>query len=116
MSDDDEVGYRKPPKHTRFKKDCVSPNPKGRPRKVGSNLGDLVDLAINSAAQYRENGVVKTTSLQRVAVMKHITNAVKGNVKSAVALLDQRAHALKHGETNGTIVIEIRGGLPKKDK
>jgi hypothetical protein len=111
---EDEVGYCRPPKHAQFKKGAPSPNPNGRPKKTRSDLGDLVDRAIYSAARYSENGKTKTTSLLRISVMKHINNALNGDIKSAVALLEQRAHALKHGETGGVIVIRVKGGLPKR--
>ena len=32
------VGYKRPPKHTQFKKGDPSPNPGGRPRKVKNPL------------------------------------------------------------------------------
>ena len=42
MSDDYEVGYKKPPIHTRFKPG-VSGNPKGRPKGTKNLATDLAE-------------------------------------------------------------------------
>src|SRR5258707_14185668 len=51
---DYEVGYRKPPGHTRFKKG-QSGNPKGRPAGA-KNLSTLLSEALNEPVVVTENG------------------------------------------------------------
>src|ERR1700686_1103014 len=49
-----EVGYRKPPVHTRFKSG-KSGNPRGRPR-ASKNLSTLLNEALNESVAVVENG------------------------------------------------------------
>ena len=55
---DYEVGYGKPPKHSRFKKG-VSPNPEGRRKRKPLPAGDIINDALNAPAEYRERGKTK---------------------------------------------------------
>ena len=50
---DYEVGYGKPPRHTRFKKGEASANPLGRPRK---NLAASLVERLNKKVVVTENG------------------------------------------------------------
>ena len=50
---DYEVGYGKPPRHTRFKKGEASANPLGRPRK---NLAASLVEGLNKKVVVTENG------------------------------------------------------------
>ena len=57
---DYEVGYRKPPRHTRFNKG-QSGNPKGRPGGA-KNLSTLLSEALNEPVIVAENGGRRTIS------------------------------------------------------
>ncbi len=56
-----EIGYGKPPKHTRFQKG-VCPNPRGRGKKRAQSLGDIVLDVLAAETEYRERGQVKRGS------------------------------------------------------
>ena len=68
---DYEVGYRKPPGHTRFKKG-QSGNPKGRPAGA-KNLSTLLSEALNEPVVVTENGGHRKIT-KRQAIIKQLVN------------------------------------------
>jgi len=71
-----EVGYRKPPKNTQFKKG-VSGNPNGRPKKILDFDQELLREA-KSLITINEGGRTRRIS-KHLAVIKQMTNnAIKG--------------------------------------
>ena len=107
---DYEIGYRRPPRHSQFKKG-VSSNPRGRPRRFNPEIGDVVYSFLSAKAQYREKGQTKQTSRLELAIKHHINAALNGNVASTIMLLKMRAHGLKFGDT-GPLIIKIVNALP----
>ena len=107
---DYEIGYRRPPRHSQFKKG-VSSNPRGRPRRFNPEIGDVVYSFLSAKAQYREKGQTKQTSRLELAIKHHINAALNGNVASTIMLLKMRAHGLKFGDT-GPLIIQIVNALP----
>ena len=83
---DYEVGYRKPPRHTRFNKG-QSGNPKGRPGGA-KNLSTLLSEALNEPVIVAENGGRRTIS-KRQAISKQLVNqSAKGDWRATKLLLD----------------------------
>jgi Family of unknown function (DUF5681) len=83
---DYEVGYRKPPCQTRFRKG-QSGNPKGRTA-GDKNLSTLLSEALNEHVIITENGGRRKIS-KRQAIVKQIVNqAAKGDWRAAKLLLD----------------------------
>lgn len=77
--DDYEVGYGKPPKHTRFKPGR-SGNPRGRPKK-SKNVDALLERELDEVVTLQEGGQpIRIT--KREAIIKQFVNlAIKGNAK-----------------------------------
>ncbi len=74
---DYEVGYGKPPMHTRFKKGA-SGNPKGRP-KGSKNLATLLEKKLKQRVVVTEGGRRRSITKQE-AMVKHLVNkAVSGD-------------------------------------
>ena len=86
MRDDDEVGYGKTPKATRFKKG-QSGNPKGRP-KGSRNFKTDVKATLEAPVQLKEKGRVKTVSTQRAALLRLREKALSGNDRALDRLLE----------------------------
>lgn len=88
MSDDGgeyEVGYGKPPKHTRFKPG-QSGNPKGRPKRA-RNLSTLIEEELNRRIPVKDEGRIRHMT-KKVALVRNLVNyAVKGDPKARRQLL-----------------------------
>ncbi len=83
--DDDEVGYCKPPKHTRFKPG-QSGNPNGKPRgsrglrtELQSELGELMTIT--------ENGKSRRIPKRRIVIKALTAKALKGDVRAAEKIM-----------------------------
>lgn len=72
-----EIGYGRPPKHTRFKPG-QSGNPKGRPKKT-KDLEKLFDRELSGTLTIRENGEVRTITRREAIVKKIVNEALKGD-------------------------------------
>ena len=106
---DYEIGYRKPPRHSQFKKG-VCANPRGRPKRRETEIGDIVRSFLSARAQYREKGRTRKTTRLELAIKRHIAAALNGDVGSAAMLLKMRAHAIRFGDT-GPLIIHIENAL-----
>jgi hypothetical protein len=84
---DYQVGYAKPPQHTRFKKG-ESGNPTGRP-KGSKNLTTLLEKELKQRVVVTENGRRRSITKQE-AMVKHLVNkAVSGDRPLMQLLLDE---------------------------
>src|SRR4051812_39228348 len=78
-----EVGYRKPPKASRFPKG-QSGNPGGRKRtKRIDDVRTLVDGILNEQVQVRDGAQVRTVSSLEAVLQAYRIEALKGNPKCA---------------------------------
>ena len=82
---DYEVGYGKPPRHTRFKKG-QSGNPKGRPKGVKNFRTDLME-ELTETIEVRENGKPVVLSKQRLLLKSITAKALKGDARAADTLV-----------------------------
>ena len=73
-----EVGYRKPPRHTQFKKG-QSGNPRGRP-KGSKNFDSMVAHELSEEMDIRENGRLKRMSKLRLSAKQVANGAAAGKL------------------------------------
>lgn len=85
MSKDYEVGYGRPPRHSRFKKG-QSGNPKGRPKGVKNFRTDLLE-ELTETIEVRENGKPVVVSKQRLLLKSITARALKGDARAADTLV-----------------------------
>ena len=86
MGDEYEVGYRKPPRDTQFKKG-QSGNPKGRPRGTKNLRTDFLE-ELNERMTIREGSREVTLSKQRVFLKSLMSGAMKGSPAAIRSILD----------------------------
>lgn len=82
MSDDTkdyEVGYGKPPKHTRFKKG-QSGNPKGRP-KGAQNVGSMLEQIFFRKIPISDGGVRREVTMLEAILRQVVNGAAKGEIR-----------------------------------
>jgi hypothetical protein len=80
-----EVGYGKPPKHSRFQKGR-SGNPKGRP-KGSKGFAAIVRRELEALVEVRQNGRVEKISKRQVIIKQMVNKAAAGNQRATELLL-----------------------------
>ena len=83
---DYEVGYGKPPRHTRFKKG-QSGNPRGRPS-GSKNLSTLVIEALNELVVVAENGGRRKITKRQAIITQLVNQSAKADWRATKLLLD----------------------------
>ncbi len=93
-----EIGYGRPPKHTRFKKGR-SGNPKGRPKEARNLKTDLME-ELGERILVREGARAHRISKQRAMVKTLMAGTLKGDARLARLLLSMMMRLLE-GEVAG---------------
>ena len=91
-----EVGYRRPPKNTRFVKG-TSGNPKGRPKGT-ANLSTLIAKSLRRKVAVRENGHERIAEAGEVIVASLTNKAMKGDLTVSRFLFERLEAA--HSQEN----------------
>jgi len=89
---DYEVGYGKPPRHTRFKKGQPSANPRGRPRK---DMATLLLEGLNKKVVVTENGRRRRITLREAITRQLINQSASADLRATKMLLDMIKDAEK---------------------
>jgi hypothetical protein len=85
-----EVGYKRPPKSTRFQKG-QSGNAKGRP-KGAKNFATVIKTELNTRISVTENGIRKTISKREATAKQVVNKAAAGHLPAVKLLLDQERY------------------------
>jgi hypothetical protein len=93
---DYEVGYGKPPRHTRFKKGEASANPRGRPRK---NLAASLIEGLNKRVVVTENGRRRKIAVREAITSQLINKSATADLRAIKILLDLIKDAEKQAGT-----------------
>jgi hypothetical protein len=83
----DEVGYKRPPRHTRFKPG-QSGNLKGRPKGT-KNFATVMDKELSTKIEVTENGRRRRISKREAIVKQTVNKAASGDPKATVVLLNE---------------------------
>jgi Family of unknown function (DUF5681) len=83
---DYDVGYRKPPRHTRFAKG-QSGNPRGRPPGA-KNLKTLLSEALNETVIVSENGGRRKVTKRQAIITQLVNRSATADFRAIKILLD----------------------------
>jgi hypothetical protein len=101
-----QVGYRKPPRHSRFRKG-QSGNPKGRP-KASESFGRLARRTFNERITIRENGQRRTITKLQAALKQLANKAAAGDARAIRDVLKlQPVLAQQEGATDDKLTVNI---------
>ena len=89
---DYEVGYGKPPRHSRFKKGESSANPRGRPRK---DMATFLFEGLNKKVVVTENGRRRRITLREAITRQLINQSASADLRATKMLLDMIKDAEK---------------------
>ena len=87
LKDGYDVGYRRPPKDTRFKKGQPSPNPNGRPKKEASISAAIRECLGEDVSVTTKDGTKQTMPAAKAIGKKVVGQAASGDVNSQRMLL-----------------------------
>ena len=84
MSEDEDVGYGRPPRRSRFKKGR-SGNPRGR-RKGRKNMSTIVKDVFEQTVTIKENGKTRRVKFSEAFVRQLAAKALNGSTRDQIAL------------------------------
>lgn len=96
MSDDYDIGYGKPPKHTQFRAGR-SGNPKGRPKGRKNFQTELLE-ELHEVIAVREGGRRRNVSKQRALLKALTAKALQGDTKAAGLIANMVFRVLQQDE------------------
>ena len=89
--DDYEIGYRRPPRETRFKKG-QSGNPKGRRKKKPASFEEVLGEALNERITVVIKGQARSLTMKELIVEQLGERAAKGDRLALATLLKLREY------------------------
>jgi hypothetical protein len=108
--DDYEVGYKKPPLHSRFKAGNRA-NLRGRGKRKKLTEAEIMKNVLNFPAEFRDRGKSKRAPRIELMVKRYGRAALKGDVGAADILLELRKHFESHGEINPITIVFVRTAI-----
>lgn len=100
-SDDEKVGYKRPPRATQFKPGR-SGNPSGKnkgSRNIATELSDILSEQVT----FTEGGAIKTMTKQRALASALVSAAIGGDLRATAIVL---SHLLRGGRSSEDDNIE----------
>jgi Family of unknown function (DUF5681) len=102
--DDDKVGYRRPPRKSRWKKG-QSGNPRKKP-KPEESIVDMIDRLLLQEVRLTLNGEVKTVPALVAIVSQLQLKEMAGSARASKILLKYRAFASQHTEKQFRLIFK----------
>lgn len=103
MPHDDEVGYKKPPKRTRFQKGR-SGNPKGRPKQQqATNPIQVLSAMLEERVTIKENGKLRSITKIEAYYARLLNGFLSGDIKYSAALQREVAKVIAYKAEKGDV-------------
>src|ERR1700704_1692357 len=96
---DFEIGFKKPPLHTRFRPG----NRFGCFKRKPLSDAETLERVLNTPITYRQGKKLKRASCIEVLIRRFGSAALKGDVDATRKLFKMRVHVQKYGDINPTI-------------
>jgi hypothetical protein len=111
-----EIGYGKPPQHTRFKKG-TSGNPKGRRPRDPMDWGRVMQEVLEEIVKVQINGEVVSLTGRR-AICRQIRNkAIAGNIPAAKLTMDiEKQDEKSDPDETEPLTVIVRRYFPEDDE
>jgi hypothetical protein len=103
MSDDNEVGFRRPPKRTRWKKG-QSGNRRRKARRAGTTA-EIIDKLLLAPVDITENGIPKRVTTLEAILLQLWGKELKGNRRALAARLKYQELAPKNAAATTEITF-----------
>lgn len=84
-SDDDKIGYKRPPRRTQFKPG-QSGNPSGKTKGSKNIATELADI-LSEQVTFAEGGTIKTMTKQRALASALVAAAIEGDLRATAIVL-----------------------------
>jgi len=107
MTENEEIGYGKPPKQTQFRKG-VSGNPKGRP-KGSRNVATVLARALREKVIVNENGRRRTMTKLDAAIAQLVNKSASGDLSAMRQLMGLA------GSIENEVPISIKKEMTEED-
>jgi hypothetical protein len=101
--DDEEIGYRKPPKRTRWKKG-QSGNPSGRPKGADKPFADLI-AELDQVVEVTEGRRRRRITKLRLLYKSLLNSAIQGDTRAANILITLSARVIEAGKLGASEVM-----------
>jgi hypothetical protein len=104
LQNDDAVGYKRPPKHTRWKKgQCGNP---GRKRKrAPKGTAEIIDQLFEKTITFTENGLARTVNGLALIVTQLVKKEMAGDRRAMAARLKYEAFTGRQNGHPGFVLI-----------
>ena len=107
MSEQYEVGYGKPPKHSQFKTG-QSGNPKGRKKGV-KNINTILDGILNEKVVLSENGRTYKVSKKQALCRRLVNKGLSGDMKAIGTILSHLFNQALESEVRSAALNSTAG-------
>jgi Family of unknown function (DUF5681) len=104
---DGEVGYKRPPKSTQWKKGQCG-NPKRQYKRASKGIVEIIDALFEEQIDIRENGVPRRVSVFEAVLLQLWMKEMAGDKRAIAVRLKYQEFVVSQGKPGGFILESSR--------